>query len=111
MLAFLFFIFAGKTVLSQSQDAPIHPSLIGTGVFLGVTPPLRDLPALTPAEIEQMKIMALNKAARNKEKKLLRGKSFISKLAKMENIKEIYRCLCFNCNYCIGFWGVCEHKL
>ncbi|MEI6750370.1 MAG: hypothetical protein ACOYMF_18305, partial [Bacteroidales bacterium] len=38
----------------KAQDKPIHPSLIGTGVFLGETPPLRDLPALTAKQIKQL---------------------------------------------------------
>ena len=40
-------------VFSQSQV--VHPSFISTGTFLGVTPPLRDLPRMTDAEWAAMK--------------------------------------------------------
>ena len=48
-----------------------------------------------------------------KESKKLRGCDYMKKLKNMDEIllKEKYRCLCFNCNYCIGFWGVCQHEL
>jgi len=39
---------------AHSQDNSIHPSLISTGRFLGETPPLRDLPAISQAEWNQM---------------------------------------------------------
>jgi len=35
-----------------AQDAPIHPSIIGSGVFHGETPALRDLPHLTAEEFQ-----------------------------------------------------------
>lgn len=47
----------------------------------------------------------------NIEKKALRGKSYLKKLKHMTDIKTKYRCLCYNCNYCIGFWGKCQHKI
>lgn len=49
----------------------------------------------------------------NQEKKKLRGKRFMTILKNMEQSKliEKYQCLCYNCNYCIGFWGVCQHEL
>ena len=28
-----------------------------------------------------------------------------------EERNKIYQCLCYNCNYSHGFWGVCPHKL
>jgi hypothetical protein len=55
-----------------SQTAPIHPSIVKTGIFLGVTPPLRDLPALTPAEVEQLQ----KKAARFEMNKGLGTRSY-----------------------------------
>jgi hypothetical protein len=36
------------------QDKPVHPSLIGQGVFLGITPPLRDIPPLTQEEVDKL---------------------------------------------------------
>ena len=40
--------------LSNAQDKPVSPSIIVTGKYLGETPPLRDLPALTDAEWQKM---------------------------------------------------------
>jgi len=34
-----------------AQDEPVAPSVIGTGVYHGLTPPLRDLPVLTEGEM------------------------------------------------------------
>jgi PKD repeat protein len=50
----------------MAQDQTISPSIIITGEYLGETPPLRDLPALTGAEWQQMVERA--------EKKLLNPK-------------------------------------
>jgi hypothetical protein len=48
----------------------------------------------------------------NQEKKKLRGRAFLVKLVKNpQETKEKYRCLCYNCNYCIGFYGKCQHKI
>jgi hypothetical protein len=49
----------------------------------------------------------------NKEKKERKGKSFLENILSMteEDMKLKYRCLCYNCNCCIGFWGKCEHKI
>ena len=38
----------------KNQKDFIHPTTIGTGTFLGISPPLRDLPALTEEEYQQM---------------------------------------------------------
>ena len=61
--AFLWLICA-HTV--KSQDVPVRPSMVGQGEFHGITPPLRDLPVLTPEEYAIMKAKA--------EKKLLNKK-------------------------------------
>lgn len=50
----------------KAQDAPMHPKLTGKGVFMGITPPLRDLPVLSAADYAVMKAKA--------EKKLLNKK-------------------------------------
>jgi PKD repeat protein len=36
--------------VAMAQDEPISPSIIGTGVYHGLTPPLKDIPAITEAE-------------------------------------------------------------
>ncbi len=38
-----------------SQGQAVHPSFISTGTFLGVSPPLRDLPRMTDADWQAMK--------------------------------------------------------
>ena len=62
-LALLFgvLIFGFHPTASAQKDVPIHPSLIGKGVFLGITPPLRDLPALTAEEVAVLKEKALKR--------------------------------------------------
>lgn len=45
------------------------------------------------------------------EKKEFRGEQFLRKLLIQENLTEKYQCLCFNCNYAKGFFGVCPHQL
>ena len=42
----------------NAQDGPISPSIIGVGVYHGLTPPLRDLPTISPEEFEQMALSA-----------------------------------------------------
>ncbi len=57
--------------LMAQLDTPVHPSVIGEGTFLGISQPLRDLPALTPDEMKALKEKAdakvLNKKLRNRE--------------------------------------------
>jgi hypothetical protein len=63
----LLYVFLGIHLTNVfAQDIPINPSLIGKGTFLGETVPLRNLPALTPEEVEVMKQNALKKAAKKK---------------------------------------------
>lgn len=45
----------------QAQDQPVHPSVISEGVYLGVTPPLSELPALTDTDMLAMKERAERK--------------------------------------------------
>ncbi len=45
------------------QNKPLSPTVVINGVFLGETPPLKDLPVLTAEEVEFMKQKALKKAA------------------------------------------------
>lgn len=53
-----------------AQDAPVKPSHVGTGVFLGETPPLRDVPALTTEEYNAMvtkaELRVLNRKLKNR---------------------------------------------
>ncbi len=63
-----FFLFCTGIISLQAQDQPAHPTYISTGTFLGITRPLRDLPAMTPAEFQQIVTMADNKD-RNKKLK------------------------------------------
>ena len=37
-----------------AQDKPVSPTVIITGKYLGESPPLRDLPAITDPELQQM---------------------------------------------------------
>jgi hypothetical protein len=37
-----------------AQESPVHPAITGTGIYYGLTPPLRDLPVLTEAEFVRM---------------------------------------------------------
>jgi hypothetical protein len=52
---FILLLFIPGLLRSQvTQDQPVYPSLVSTGTFLGETPPLRDLPAITQDEWNQM---------------------------------------------------------
>ncbi len=42
-------------LLNAQQNIPVTPTEIGAGVFLGETKPLRDMPEITPAEMEVLK--------------------------------------------------------
>lgn len=60
------FIFCFHNSGSAQNDVPTHPTLIGNGEFRGISPPLRDLPAVTAEEFAAMKEKALKKAANKK---------------------------------------------
>ncbi len=40
----------------QAQDQPVNPTVIRTGVYHGISAPLRDLPVLTAEEFQQLQI-------------------------------------------------------
>lgn len=63
-------------------------------------------------KIELLSIDHINGGG-NQEKKVLRGANLLKKLKLMNesDLSNKYRCLCYNCNYCIGFWGKCQHKI
>jgi hypothetical protein len=69
VISIFFIVMLASAVFAQKND-PKHPSVIRTGVFLGETPPLRDLARLTPKEIQQQNARAeskrLNKKLRNR---------------------------------------------
>ncbi|MEI8046083.1 MAG: BACON domain-containing carbohydrate-binding protein [Bacteroidota bacterium] len=53
--------FCGGVAQLVAQDIPVSPSITGTGVFLGETKPLRDLPVVTPQEMQLHKERAEKK--------------------------------------------------
>ena len=55
-------------IILRAQDMPVKPSHIGSGVFLGETPPLRDLPLLTAEEYNAMVAKAEYKVLNRKLK-------------------------------------------
>lgn len=52
----------------SAQDQPINPSLIKTGVYHGLSEPLKDLPVLTDEEFQQLVIKGEQKALNKKLK-------------------------------------------
>ena len=58
-LSFILFILMALATMVQAQDQPISPTYTGTGVYHGLSQPLRDLPSLTPDEYEKMEIDAM----------------------------------------------------
>jgi hypothetical protein len=66
LLFFSILLFTFKPVISHSQDIPLHPALIRTGVFHGLTPPLRDIPAMSAEEFDKLKAKAEKKALNRK---------------------------------------------
>jgi PKD repeat protein len=43
---------------SQEKEGPINPGIIGTGVYYGLTPPLKDLPTISKEEWKEMQMKA-----------------------------------------------------
>jgi hypothetical protein len=41
-------------IVIKAQTAPLHPSLISKGTYYGLSKPLRDLPALTKEEFNDL---------------------------------------------------------
>lgn len=52
-------LLAFMTIVLKAQDPPVGPSLIGVGVYHGLSQPLRDAPVLTDEEWEKMELDAL----------------------------------------------------
>jgi hypothetical protein len=50
------------------QDEPLSPSIIGTGVYYGLTAPLKDLPTISKEEWHEMVLKAEQKALNKKLK-------------------------------------------
>jgi len=49
--------FLAATIL-KAQDVTVNPSMVVTGKYLGLSPPLKDLPAMTAAEFRKMQLKA-----------------------------------------------------
>lgn len=49
----------------------------------------------------------------NQQKKSIRGIKYMKYLCALSNneLFENFQTLCYNCNTCNGFWGVCAHEL
>jgi PKD repeat protein len=60
-------IFVGIGNLN-AQDQPVAPSIVKTGVYYGLSPALRDLPAITDAEYQQLVIKGEQKMLNRKLK-------------------------------------------
>lgn len=63
LLLTIFVLYAFKGVFSQ--DIPVKPTIVKTGRFVGVSPPLRDLPAMSKEELTQIEKKA--KRMKNEE--------------------------------------------
>jgi PKD repeat protein len=63
----LFFLFGSMSYLA-AQDTPVTPSIIKTGVYYGISAPLKDMPVLTDEEFQQLVIKGEQKALNKKLK-------------------------------------------
>ncbi len=67
----LTFVLSFMFLAVNGQDAILSPAAVGTGTLTGISPPLRDIPPMTPEEMAAMKIKAdekaLNPKLRNRE--------------------------------------------
>jgi hypothetical protein len=67
----LTFVLSFMFLAVNGQDPVLSPSAVGTGTLVGISPPLRDIPPMTPEEMAAMKIKAdektLNPKLRNRE--------------------------------------------
>jgi len=59
-------VFCSCSALIKAQNLPVSPSETGFGTYLGETKPLRDIPELTPAEIQFLKEKAEGKQLNKK---------------------------------------------
>ena len=66
-LFFIVYFFGFQRTGLAQNDAPVKPSIIKTGVFYGESPPLRDLPAMTKLEFDQMANKLKNRKEANEE--------------------------------------------
>jgi PKD repeat protein len=53
-IALVIMLFGYNCMDAYSQDGPVNPGITGTGHYLGLTPPLKDLPVLTREEFLAM---------------------------------------------------------
>jgi hypothetical protein len=54
----LFMFFGISSYFASAQDTPVSPSLVGVGVYHGLTKPLKDLPAMNADEFRKMQLQA-----------------------------------------------------
>lgn len=64
---FILFLFSADPVMSQRE--PISPVTVVTGVYHGLTPPLRDLPVLSEDEFRRMEAEAMKERNKKLEKR------------------------------------------
>ena len=64
-IALLFMAVAGSL---YAQDEPVSPSLVGTGVYHGLSVPVKDMPVLTEEEYQQLVLKGEQKALNKKMK-------------------------------------------
>ncbi len=60
-------LFSGILMLN-AQEKPLHPAFVGTGTYLGLSKPLRDIPAMSADEFRKMEAKAKNKQLNEKLK-------------------------------------------
>ncbi|MCK9399648.1 MAG: PKD domain-containing protein [Bacteroidales bacterium] len=65
---YLFLVILSGMAKLAAQDNPISPSIIKTGVYHGLSPALRDLPAITDAEFQQLVLKGEQKMLNKKLK-------------------------------------------
>ena len=54
----LFVIFGISSFFASAQDTPVGPSLVGVGVYHGLSKPLKDLPAMNADDFRKMQLQA-----------------------------------------------------
>jgi PKD repeat protein len=62
-------LFFSSFLSAFAQEAPVQPTITGTGIYYGLTPPLRDLPVITEAEFLEMKADAMKERNKDLEKR------------------------------------------
>lgn len=63
------------------------------------------------SEYIKLSIDHINGGGLKEKKELSSYMKYFRKLIKQKDILDYYQCLCYNCNYCKGFYGKCWHKV